>query len=128
MKLNLALSAVGLVAFATLLGGCNANQKAAGACCNDKGTCTDKSACAAGKEAKNCDGSDCKPIAPGTKVDTVNTMCVMMPNEAISAGVTTDYKGMKVGFCCPGCITKFNKMSDADKVAQLGKVGVKVTN
>lgn len=117
MKINLALAAAGFFAFAGLLGGCTANQKASGAAC-----------CSDGKEAKNCDGSDCKPIAAGTKVDTVNTMCVMMPNEAISAGVMTEYKGMKVGFCCPGCISKFNKMTDADKVAQLGKVGVKVAN
>ncbi len=117
MNRNLALTAAGLFAFATFLGGCNANQKASGAAC-----------CSDGKEAKNCDGTDCKPIAAGTKVDTVNTMCVLMPNEAISAGVTTEYKGMKVGFCCPGCVNKFNAMSDSDKIAKLAKVGVKVTN
>lgn len=123
MKLNLALTAAGLFAFAGLLGGCTANQKASGgACCSDKSA----AACTEGKDAKNCDGSDCKPVAAGTKVDTVNTMCVLMPNEAISAGVSTEYKGMKVGFCCPGCINKFNKMTDADKIAKLSAVGVKV--
>jgi len=122
MKLNLALTASGLFAFAGLLGGCAANQKSSDAACSDKASCGES------KDAKNCDGKDCKPIAAGEKVDTVNTMCVMMPNEAISKGVTTEYKGMKVGFCCPGCVAKFNKMTDADKVANLAKVGVKVTN
>ncbi len=123
MKLNLALTAAGLFAFAGLLGGCTANQKSSGAAC-----CSDKAACTDGKDAKNCDGKDCKPIAAGEKVDTVNTMCVLRPNEAISKGVSTEYKGMKVGFCCPGCVAKFNKMSDSDKIANLAKVGVKVTN
>jgi hypothetical protein len=122
MKLTLALTAAGLFAFAGLLGGCNANQKSSGACCSDN-----PAACC-GKDAKNCDGSDCKPVAAGEKVETVNTMCVLQPNEAVSKGVMTEYKGMKVGFCCPGCASKFNKMSDSDKVAKLAKVGVKVTN
>jgi hypothetical protein len=35
------------------------------------------------------------------------------------------HKGRGVGFCCPGCMPKWDKLSDAEKDAMLGKVSHK---
>jgi hypothetical protein len=32
----------------------------------------------------------------------------------------------KIGFCCGKCVTKFDAMSDDEKVAALAKVGTKL--
>jgi hypothetical protein len=77
------------------------------------------------KDDAACKG-DCKPSKDAAKNGTVNTMCVMNPSESIADNVSTSYKGMKVGFCCAGCVAKFNALSDADKAARLAKVGVTV--
>ena len=99
------ISTLALVAAASLFSvGCqNGNKECAG----------EKAACCAGT----------KEAAAGA---TANSMCVLNPTEHVSEGVMTDYKGTKVGFCCNGCVGKFNAMSDADKTAKLAKVGVTV--
>ena len=52
------------------------------------------------------------------EVDTskpVNTMCPI-GNEPVEAdGGRTVYKGDTVGFCCPGCIDKFNAWDESKK-------------
>ena len=133
------ISTLALVVAASLFSvGCqNGSKECAGenaACCagekvastsdtavfsNEKATCSDKVAATGDKAC--CAGT--KAAAAGA---TANSMCVLNPTEGVSEGVMTDYKGTKVGFCCNGCVGKFNKMSDADKTAKLAKVGVTV--
>jgi YHS domain-containing protein len=45
----------------------------------------------------------------------VNTMCPVMKDEKIKEGVTVEYKGKTIGFCCKRCVAKFNK--DPEKYA-----------
>jgi YHS domain-containing protein len=35
------------------------------------------------------------------------TMCPIMDGKPINKAISTEYKGKKVYFCCPGCDTKF---------------------
>ncbi len=91
--------------------------------CNDK-SCETGAACEAGKA---CEGEKAACCAGGKATAasaTANSMCVLNPTNAVAEGVMTEYKGTKIGFCCAGCIGKFNAMSDADKAAKLAKVGV----
>ncbi len=38
-------------------------------------------------------------------------MCIMNPNEAVDAAVTTTYDGHTVAFCCTKCRAKFEQLS-----------------
>ncbi len=37
------------------------------------------------------------------------TMCPIMDGKPINKAISTEYKGKKVYFCCPGCDTKFKE-------------------
>lgn len=37
------------------------------------------------------------------------TMCPIMEGKPINKAISTEYKGKKVYFCCPGCDTKFKE-------------------
>ena len=56
--------------------------------------------------------------APSTQPTTapsdkpVNQFCAVMQNHKISEGVTTEYKGKIIGFCCESCIPKFEANPD----------------
>ena len=50
----------------------------------------------------------------------VNANCPIM-GGAVDEGAAAEYKGNKVGFCCPGCINKWNEMSESDKDAFIAK-------
>jgi len=56
----------------------------------------------------------------------VNDRCPMMGTkidpEKVPANLTRTYKGQKVGFCCGGCPTAWDMLSDAEKDAKLAKV------
>lgn len=61
------------------------------------------------------------------KVQVVNKVCPMEPEDAIpgqwaDANCVVEWKGKKVGLCCPGCKPKWNKLSDAQREAALAKV------
>ena len=117
------ISTLALVAAASLFSvGCqNGNKECAGdkaACCEGEKVAM---ASMSGEKAACCAGT--KAAAAGA---TANSMCVLNPTENVSEGVMTEYKGTKVGFCCNGCVGKFNAMSDADKTAKLAKVGVTI--
>lgn len=67
------------------------------------------------------DESQCKLIKPGT-VTSVNKMCVIMHEDPVDPALATaDWKGQQVGFCCKGCIPRWNKMTDAQKDEALAK-------
>ena len=53
-----------------------------------------------------------------------NKYCPLMTDEGHEvdpAVPMVDYDGKKVGFCCPKCIPKFEKLSDEDKKKALAK-------
>lgn len=90
-RLSLACTALSLAAFA---GACNKSAKA------------------------EADEAECK--TPKAGVTTVNKVCVVEPEDFVNPDVpAADFKGQKVGFCCKGCVPKWNKMTDAQKDAAL---------
>ncbi len=64
--------------------------------------------------------------AAETTVATVNTSCPMMGKPVSAEGGTADYHGQTIGFCCNGCADDFAALGEAEKVAALKKVDVKV--
>jgi hypothetical protein len=60
------------------------------------------------------------------KPQFANNRCPIMgapinPNK-ISKNLIRDYKGQKVAFCCAGCPSTWDKLTDAQKQAKLAKV------
>ena len=51
----------------------------------------------------------------------VNTKCPVMPSHEAGSKATTSYQGQTVGFCCAGCVPKWNAMTDAQKAEALAK-------
>lgn len=74
--------------------------------------------------ASDGDKAECRPAQEGAKhAVAVNGACPIQPDEdASKSTVLVDYAGKKVAFCCPGCVTKWNKMTDAQKDEALAKV------
>ncbi len=60
------------------------------------------------------------------KLQFVNARCPIMGSlikpESVTANLTRDYKGQKVGFCCAGCPSAWDKLTDAEKQAKLSAV------
>lgn len=52
---------------------------------------------------------------------TMNEYCPIMGSEVTEDGGRTEWNGQMVGFCCPGCIEKFEALSDDEKAAALAK-------
>ncbi len=72
--------------------------------------------CQSGSNA--ADESMCLERKPGTIV-TVNEYCAVVPADPVDPTVVAEWKGQKVGFCCKGCLPKWEKMSEAEKDAAL---------
>ncbi len=62
----------------------------------------------------------CKEVKPGV-VTSVNAYCAVVLDDPVNPEVFTDYKGQRVGFCCKGCLPKWEAMTDAQKDAALAK-------
>ena len=43
--------------------------------------------------------------------------------EVADDGGRVDWNGSTIGFCCPGCIDEWNKLSDTEKTDALAKAG-----
>ena len=56
-------------------------------------------------------------------VAVVNATCPMMGNKLdqanVPAGLTREFQGKKVGFCCGGCPVAWDKLTDARKSDKL---------
>lgn len=88
---------------AAFVGGCSSSTKSASA------------------GAVQEDEAYCKSVKPGT-VTSVNAMCVMMHEDPVDpATASREFNGQKIGFCCPGCIGKWDKLNDTEKSAALAK-------
>ncbi len=59
----------------------------------------------------------------------VNARCPMMGTKLdpskVTASLTKTHKGKKVGFCCAGCPSAWDKLTDQQKQEKLDKAGVK---
>ena len=86
--------------------------------------------CATPKEGGCCDDSGAKKAtaapataAPAGRVMVVNTICPLsgedFDSKDRSTEVVSTYNGENIGFCCPGCVKKFDKMTDAKKAQVL---------
>jgi hypothetical protein len=71
---------------------------------------------AAGEESE----AYCKSVKPG-EVTTVNHYCAVMTNDPVDPSLVHEWNGQKVGFCCKGCIPRWEKMTDEQKSANLAK-------
>ena len=47
----------------------------------------------------------------------INNLCPVLKNEVPAGATTLTWNGHTIGFCCPGCDTKFNSWSDEKKQA-----------
>lgn len=52
----------------------------------------------------------------------VNMLCPIMENEVDAESPTRQFKGVTIGFCCPGCDRKWDRKSDEAKMAMLTKM------
>ena len=68
-------------------------------------------------------------LAKHVKPTFVNAVCPLMGSpikpEKVTASLTREYKGQKVGFCCGGCPEAWDKLTDAQKEAKLAKAKAK---
>lgn len=103
------------------------------ACCaKAQGTTTQAQAGFAkcGANCANCpNGANCANCAQGCRkgkakttagatTAAVNKTCPIS-GRTVSAGATVSYGDKTVGFCCGGCIGKWNALTDADKTSKL---------
>lgn len=51
----------------------------------------------------------------------VNKNCPIMGKEVDVEAPTREFKGVSIGFCCPGCDRKWDKKTDAEKMTLLAK-------
>ncbi|MBN8597211.1 MAG: nuclear transport factor 2 family protein [Planctomycetes bacterium] len=51
----------------------------------------------------------------------INKLCPIMENEVDADAPTRQFKGVTIGFCCPGCDRKWDRKSDEAKMALLTK-------
>lgn len=62
----------------------------------------------------------CSPTNSSTAATApVNTLCPIMGHEVAANGGSTTWNGQTIGFCCEGCLPKWDKLSDEDKAAKL---------
>ena len=70
-------------------------------------------------------------IAKHVKPKFANISCPIMGSpinpDKVAENLIRDYKGQKVAFCCGGCPGQWDKLTDAEKDAKLGKVKPKPT-
>lgn len=62
------------------------------------------------------------PVQADRAIKPANLLCPIMENEVAEGGPTRQYKGVTIGFCCPGCDRKWDRKSDEAKMAMLTKM------
>ncbi|MBY0111937.1 MAG: hypothetical protein K2Y21_03885 [Phycisphaerales bacterium] len=56
-----------------------------------------------------------------SRAQSVNKMCPIKGGEVDADSPTRPFKGVTIGFCCPGCEGKWDKKTDDEKMALLAK-------
>jgi hypothetical protein len=62
---------------------------------------------------------DNKSTDKSANMGAMNTTCPISGGKVSANAGTVSYKGQAVGFCCDGCVGKFQNLSDADKAAKM---------
>ena len=75
-------------------------------------------ACTSGEKTE--DPAMCQQPKPGA-ITSENDYCVIMNADPVDPELTREWNGHKVGFCCKGCLPKWDALSDAEKQAALDK-------
>jgi hypothetical protein len=79
-------------------------------------------ACCGGCPTVGPKGADGPTTAPADG-KVVNARCPIMggklDRDNVPASLTRTFNGQKVGFCCGGCLPKWDKLSDEEKTAKL---------
>jgi hypothetical protein len=68
-----------------------------------------------------CNSSEKTTTTTQVSPSVMNTTCPFS-GRPVTEGMTASYEGKTVGFCCKGCTSKFESMSDADKQAKMATV------
>lgn len=55
----------------------------------------------------------------------VNAICPIMGGEVAEDGGSTTWEGKLIGFCCPSCEPKWQKLSDEEKAEKLAAADAK---
>lgn len=73
--------------------------------------------------AVGCTQQASTPASPtaATSTETINEHCPIMGGDVTPEGGTADWNGETVGFCCDGCIEKWQALSEDEKKAALAK-------
>lgn len=78
----------------------------------------------AGCKSNCCGGEGCAACSVeegASPAIFVNDTCPIGKEPVEADGGVAEYKGEKVGFCCPGCKAGWEEMSEADKDAFIAK-------
>ncbi len=71
-------------------------------------------------DAATCSDGSCGDDA-ATMSQMSNSTCPFSGEPVDASTKTVSFQGKEVGFCCAKCVSKFEAMTDADKMAALGK-------
>ena len=61
------------------------------------------------------DSGDMATTQASASMGAINDSCPIMGGDIDPAAALADFGGAKVGFCCDGCINKWNAWSDTQK-------------
>jgi len=61
----------------------------------------------------------CANTSASSGSGALNANCPMMPSHEADETVTTDFNGQTVAFCCPKCVSGWEKLDDSDKQSRL---------
>ncbi len=86
-------------------------------CCKE---CSEaKACCKDGEKGAACCKDGEKKSAEGAAVTFVNENCPIMGQPVKAGGGSVEWNGKMVGFCCPGCIKKWDALSNDAKATKL---------
>ena len=61
------------------------------------------------------DSGDMATTQASASMGAINDSCPIMGGDVDPGAAMADFGGAKVGFCCDGCVNKWNAWSDAQK-------------
>lgn len=74
-----------------------------------------------------CSGDATTPATgEASEAITMDDLCPIS-GEAVDEGVTVEYQGKKVSFCCEDCLAAWEKMTDEEKQAKLAAAEAKLS-
>ena len=68
-----------------------------------------------------CNGNGEEAATQPASMGAINDTCPVMGGDIDPNAATASYNGATVGFCCDGCVGKFNDWSDTQKTDYVAK-------